>query len=140
MYKLKVVREKVKKDYGMVTSSSAAIYEAFKDEFEALDREQFEVLHLDAQNHVLGREVISTGSLTASIVVGREVFKGALLSNSSALIFMHNHPSGNPSPSFEDKETTKGLKQMAALFDIKVLDHIIFGESSFYSMNQNGCC
>jgi DNA repair protein RadC len=140
MYKLTVIREKVKKDYALTAGSATAVYEAFKDEFEALDREQFEVLHLDTQNHVLAREVISTGSLTASIVTGREVFKGALLSNSSALIFMHNHPSGNPSPSLEDKETTKGLKQMAALFDIKVLDHIIFGGSGYYSMSQNGCC
>jgi DNA repair protein RadC len=89
---------------------------------------------------VLAREVISTGSLNASIVTGREVFKGALLNNSSAMILMHNHPSGNPSPSPEDKERTKEIKEIAKLFDIKILDHIIFGEREFYSMSQNGCC
>jgi DNA repair protein RadC len=140
MYKLKVVREKINKDYGLNACSSIAVHNAFKGEFEALDREQFEVLHLDCQNRVLAREVISTGSLNASIVTGREVFKGALLNNSSAMILMHNHPSGNPSPSPEDKERTKEIKEIAKLFDIKILDHIIFGEREFYSMSQNGCC
>ena len=97
-----------------------------------LDREEFWVVHLDAKNRMVGYEVIATGSLTTAIVHPREVFKGAILNNSAAIICFHNHPSGDPTPSAEDKGTTRRLKECADLLGIRMLDHIIIGNKNKY--------
>jgi proteasome lid subunit RPN8/RPN11 len=85
------------------------VVEAISDDIRQLDREAFYVLHLDGKNRIISKELISLGSLNQSIVHPREVFKGALLNNSAAIIGVHNHPSGDPSPSREDKEITQRL-------------------------------
>lgn len=92
-------------------------------------KEYFLALHLDGKNRIVAVEIVSVGSLNQSIVHPREVFKTALLSSAAAILIMHNHPSGDPTPSSEDLAITKRLKEVGDLIGIKVLDHIIIGES-----------
>jgi DNA repair protein RadC len=89
------------------------------------DRENFVAVHLDARNNPLSIEVVSVGSLSAAIVHPREVLKGAILSNSAAVLLVHNHPSGDPSPSRDDIELTRRLVKAGQIVGIEVLDHII---------------
>jgi DNA repair protein RadC len=97
------------------------------------DREKFICIHLNNKNQIISFEVVSTGSLTSSIVHPREVYKGAILSNAASVIFMHNHPSGDPEPSNDDLEITKRLEKAGEILGISVLDHIIVGPKRFFS-------
>ena len=95
-------------------------------------------LHLDAKNRIICFDKVSIGSLNASIVHPREVYKTALLSSAAAVLFIHNHPSGDTTPSREDIDMTKRLKDAGELFGIRVLDHLIVGEEGYYSFANNG--
>jgi DNA repair protein RadC len=101
------------------------------------DREKFICLHLNIKNQITSFEVVSTGSLVSSIVHPREVYKGAILSNAASVIFMHNHPSGDPEPSIDDMEITNRLKKAGNILGIDVLDHIIVASGGFYSFRQH---
>lgn len=102
-------------------------------------RETFFALHLDNKNRILCLDQVSVGSLTASIVHPREVFKSALLSSAAALVFVHNHPSGDPTPSREDDSIQKRLAGAGELLGIRVLDHLIIGDQGRYvSMTYGG--
>ena len=101
------------------------------------DREKFICIHLNVKNQLISFEVVSTGSLTSSIVHPREVFKAAILANAAALVFIHNHPSGDPKPSLDDIEITKRLEKAGNLLGIEVLDHVIIGRDGFYSFRQH---
>ncbi len=101
------------------------------------DREKFICIHLNIKNQIISFEVASTGSLTSSIVHPREVYKGAILSNAASVIFMHNHPSGDPEPSNDDMEITKRLEKAGNILGINVLDHIIVASGGFYSFRKN---
>ena len=103
------------------------VVSALKDDFMKLPNEVFRCVHLNCKNYVLGIETISIGSATCSIVHPREVFKGAIINNSTSLILVHNHPSGDPTPSSDDIEITNRLVNTGDILGIKVLDHIIFG-------------
>lgn len=94
--------------------------------------EIFAILTLDTKNKITGVFKVSTGSLSASIVHPREVFKRALLQNASAIILLHNHPSGDPKPSTEDIDITKRLIEAGEILGIKILDHIIIGDETRY--------
>lgn len=95
-------------------------------------KEMFVCCHLDNKNKLLCVETVSIGSLTASVVHPREVYKSALLSSAAAVIFIHNHPSGDPTPSREDLDITVRLKQAGELLGIRVLDHVIIGTDGRY--------
>ena len=99
--------------------------------------EVFAILCLNTKNKVAGAHIISQGSLSASIVHPREVFKAALLNNSASIILAHNHPSGDPEPSREDVKTTKRLVEAGEILGIRVLDHVIIGEQ-YLSMKEEG--
>lgn len=101
-------------------------------------KEHFIALHLDSKNRILCLEQVSTGSLNASIVHPREVFKGVLLSSAAAVILLHNHPSGDPTPSREDLELTGRLKEAGELLGVRVLDHVIIGNGSYVSLADRG--
>ena len=92
-------------------------------------KEYFLTCHCDGKNRIVAIEVVSVGSLNQSIVHPREVYKTALLSSAAAIILLHNHPTGDPSPSSEDIAITRRLKEAGELIGIKVLDHIIIGET-----------
>jgi DNA repair protein RadC len=92
-------------------------------------KEYFFTLHLDGKNRILCIDMVSVGSLNQSIVNVREVYKTALISSAAAIILLHNHPSLDPTPSREDIDISKRLKEAGDLMGIKVLDHIIIGET-----------
>jgi len=100
-------------------------------------KEHFITLHLDGKNRIICCDIVSSGSLNQSIVHPRETFKTALLSSAAGIILMHNHPTGDPSPSTEDLEVTRRLREAGELLGIKVLDHIIIG-STYYSFVERG--
>ncbi len=103
-----------------------------------LNVEKFMVLLLNTKNHIIRDVVVSTGSLTASIVHPREVFKMACENSAAAMILAHNHPSGDPTPSREDIAVTQRLLKAGKIMDIPVLDHIILGDNSFTSLKEKG--
>lgn len=101
-------------------------------------KEKFITLYLDTKNQILKEEVVSIGSLNASIVHPREVFKLALLESSASVIMVHNHPSGDPSPSREDIMVTEKLVEGGKLLGIDILDHIIIGDGRYVSLKDEG--
>ncbi len=107
------------------------------DEMIALKQEHFKTLFLNTKNEIIGYETISIGTLNASIVHPRDVFNKAIRKASANVILVHNHPSGNPKPSTEDIAITKRLSEAGNILGIPVLDHIIIGDSSFYSMKEH---
>lgn len=102
------------------------------------DREHFAVILLNVKNHILSMPVISVGSLTASVVHPREVFKAAIQQTAASIILVHNHPSGDPTPSREDIEVTARMVQVGRVMDIPVLDHIILGNDNYISLKEKG--
>ncbi|GFE57402.1 DNA repair protein RadC [Geobacter sp. AOG1] len=99
-------------------------------------KEYFFALHLDGKNRIVCIDTVSVGSLNQSIVHPRETFKTALLSSAAAIILIHNHPTGDPTPSREDIEITKRLKEAGDLLGIKILDHIIIGDKYLSFTNE----
>ena len=120
------------------SSRDAAV--VFREYLGNVDREHFLVAMLDQKNKVIGINTVSMGSLTASVVHPREVMKPAILSNAAALLCCHNHPSGAPQPSQEDRALTKRLVDAGQLLGITVLDHLILGDGSesYYSFADEG--
>lgn len=101
-------------------------------------KEKFVTLYLDTKNQILKEETVSIGSSNASIVHPREVFKGSLELSSASIIVIHNHPSGDPSPSREDIMVTEKLCDGGKLLGIDVLDHIIIGDGRYVSLKDEG--
>lgn len=101
-------------------------------------QEQFAVLLLNARHEVTRRAVVSQGSLNASIVHPREVFRPAILGSAASVILVHNHPSGDPEPSEEDLSITRRLAQVGELLGIPVLDHVVVGKRGFVSLRARG--
>ena len=99
-------------------------------------KEYFLTLHLDGKNRIVCMEEVSVGSLNQSIVHPREVFKSALLSSAAAIVLIHNHPSGDPTCSREDREITRRIKEAGDLLGVRVLDHIIIGDSYMSFVEQ----
>ena len=103
----------------------------------AKDRECFAAIHLDSRNCPIAVEIVSVGTLNASMVHPREVFKAAILSNAEGIIIAHNHPSGDPTPSREDLELTRRMVQAGEILGIEVLDHIVVApDGGFVSMGE----
>jgi len=102
------------------------------------NREYFVAFYLNARNEILRREFVSVGILTASLVHPREVFAPAISRSAASVIFVHNHPSGDPTPSEEDIKLTKRLVSAGEILGIDVLDHIVITKSGFLSMKGKG--
>lgn len=103
-----------------------------------VDKEHFMAAHLNTKNQIIAVETVSVGTLNASLVHPRELFKTAVKNSSAALIVAHNHPSGDPEPSKEDLQLTRRIKQAGELMGIEVLDHVIVGGERFVSMKERG--
>jgi len=106
------------------------------DEMKLLNKEHFNIVILDTKNQIISIENISIGTLNASIVHPRDVYKAAIQKNANAIILVHNHPSGDVTPSGEDLNITKRLVEAGNLMGIKVLDHLIIGSDIFLSMKE----
>ena len=101
-------------------------------------KEMFITLHLEGKNRIICMDIVSIGSLNQSIVHMRSVFMTACLSSAAAIICVHNHPSGDPTPSSEDTAITRRLKEAGEIMGIKLLDHIIVGEGEYLSFVERG--
>ncbi|WP_436580133.1 RadC family protein [Heyndrickxia oleronia] len=103
-----------------------------------LSQEHFVCLYLSTKNQVIHQQTIFIGSLNASIVHPREVFKEAFRRSAASIICIHNHPSGDPGPSREDIEVTKRLVECGKIIGIEILDHLIIGDKKFVSLKEKG--
>jgi DNA repair protein RadC len=120
-----------------IQSPSDAV-EIVRYEMSALPQEHLRVMTLDTKNHLISIEKVYIGSLNSSIVRVGELFKGAIQKNAASIIVVHNHPSGDPSPSPEDIALTRSIVQAGKLLDIEVLDHLIIGLGKFSSLKDKG--
>jgi DNA repair protein RadC len=118
--------------------SGADIFRHYHGRLRDLRKEQFWAVLLDGKNRVLREERVSEGSLTASLVHPREVFAPAIRESAGALVFVHNHPSGDPTPSVEDVEITRRLCAVADLVGIRILDHVVVGDGAYVSFLERG--
>lgn len=121
----------------ILLDSPGLIFEYLRDKIGKEKKEHFTILCLDTRNNLIVDEV-SVGTLNASLVHPREVFKIAILNNSSHVVVAHNHPSGDSSPSKDDISTTKRLVESGKILGISVLDHIIITRNNFSSLNNLG--
>lgn len=119
-------------------SNPRAVFEYLAPRMAQLNREQFHVLLLTAKNQVIAVECVSEGTLTASLVHPREIFKSAIRRSAHAVILAHNHPSGDPTPSREDREVTARLVQAGKVIGIEVLDHLVIGQGRYVSLRERG--
>lgn len=102
------------------------------------DREILCVLCLNVKNEIIAFHRCHVGSLNASIIHPREIYKTAILNNASSIIIAHNHPSGNTAPSSEDIDVTKRIEHAGDILGIPLLDHLIIGDNQFLSLNEKG--
>jgi DNA repair protein RadC len=119
-------------------NSPSAVHEYLIHNMSHRNRENFMVLYLNGQNQILKLETMFEGSLGSSAVYPREVVKKVLLYDAAAVIFVHNHPSGNLKPSRQDIEITKKLKSALETIDVRTLDHLIIGGTDIFSFSEKG--
>ncbi|CAM4032130.1 DNA repair protein RadC [Saccharibacillus endophyticus] len=112
--------------------------ELLTEQLRYLQKEHFVCLFLNTKNVVIAQETLSIGSLNASIVHPREVFRAAIKYSSASIVCAHNHPSGDPAPSPEDIAITKRLVESGQIVGIDVLDHIVVGDGRFVSLKEQG--
>ena len=127
--------ETVAEDAAVISGPDAAASVARKM-IGGKDREHFMVIHLDARCRMISAEIVSVGTLTASLVHPREVFKGAILANACAIICAHNHPSGDVSPSAEDRATERRLQRAARLMGIELMDFLVVSDASSWASSE----
>jgi DNA repair protein RadC len=139
-YRVQFVTEPEAVPAGSPCRSSEDVQRLARAIYETLDadKEHFVLLALNNKNRVNGFKLISTGSLTASLVHPREVWRAALHLCAAAVVFVHNHPSGDPAPSPEDIDITRRLKETADVLGIRVLDHVVLGQEQFFSFSDRG--
>lgn len=123
---------------GTRISSSVDLFKHFHPALRDVKHELFKVVLLDAKNTVIKEATISEGSLTLNIVHPREVFTLAIRESAAAVVFLHNHPSGDPTPSPEDRRLTARLTTAGQLLGIRVLDHVIIGDGRYVSFADEG--
>lgn len=121
-----------------VINSPEDVADLVMEEMRNLDREHFRVIHLSTRNNVLAISPVSVGSLNSSIVHPRECFKEAIRRNANTVILLHNHPSGDPSPSKEDLDITHRLVEAGRILGIEVIDHVIIGDKQYVSLKERG--
>ena len=125
---------------GRSSSSPRAVAEFLLPQFGNRPVEQFGVLLLDTKHRVLRTSVLSVGTLDASIVHPREVFREAAAAGAAAIVLFHNHPSGDPEPSEDDVRLTERLMAAGVLMGIDVIDHVVLADVRYYSFRENGRC
>jgi DNA repair protein RadC len=118
--------------------SSEDVYKIVSPHLRNLGREVFKILLLTSRNTIISEKTVFEGSLTESFVSPREIIKEAVNQSAAAVVFVHNHPSGNPEPSEEDKRVTQKLKTACQMVGINVLDHIIVGSKGYFSFADSG--
>lgn len=139
LYRLHVVKERHSPLYGAPKiADSSDVSRLLRAHFEGRPHEEFVVVFLDAKNTPVGYQVVSIESLTLSIVHPRETFNTAVAMDASVVLFAHNHPSGDPTPSLEDRTLPKRLVSAGELLGIRVLDHLVIEEGRHVSFADEG--
>ena len=143
MNRINIVTIKMEKVKSMLVenkqiSSPEDVFRIVNKYLDGVDREHLVLLTLDTKNKVTSINTVSIGSINTSIVHPREVFKTAILSNASSVILSHNHPSGDVTPSKEDIDITKRIKECGRILGIELLDHLIIGDDKYSSLKEKG--
>lgn len=132
----RMAKETAKETLCFQTPHTVADY--FMEELRHEEKETVLLLSLDTKLHLLNQTILSIGTLQASLVCPREVFLQALKSNAASIVLLHNHPSGDPTPSKQDFAITEKMKEAGKLLDIPLIDHIIIGNGIYRSMKEDG--
>ena len=136
-YRVALVREtSINVQYPHQVTNHDKIVYAFRQLFSELDREQIAAATLDSKNRIIGLNVVHMGSLSASVAHPREIMKLAVLQNAAAVVVAHNHPSGDPQPSAEDRQGHTRLEAAANGLGIKYLDNLVIGEDFYYAFSD----
>lgn len=141
--KIQCIAEMVKRIYRInnvlpsVIKTPEDVFERMAD-MQFLAVEQFQVIYLNTKNGIIAEEIVAQGTINATIVGGREIFRRAVKLLAASIILIHNHPSGGSLPSQEDIAITRRLVEAGKLLDITVLDHIIIGKGQFQSLKERG--
>ena len=128
----------IKWENGQALRSAEDVYQHFREQLGRQKRELFYVVLLNNKNRKIREVKISEGSLTASLVHPREVYNPVIRDSAAAVIFVHNHPSGDPAPSPEDVDITRRLKEVGDVMGVRVLDHVVIGHDRFFSFSDKG--
>lgn len=128
----------VNKGYKRNISCAKDVYDMFADEFRNYKKEVLNIILLDTKNKIISVKEISVGTLNSSLIHPREVFKEAIKESANSIILVHNHPSGDPTPSKEDIEMTEKIKEAGKIMDISILDHVIIGKDKHWSWLDKG--
>ena len=136
--KLMVVRESAIPSETRKITTSRDLYALLREYFSGHDREEMVVVMLNMKHAVTALHTVAIGSLSQSVVHPRETFKAAITMNAAAIILAHNHPSGDPSPSDDDRLLTTRLKQVGELIGLPVLDHLVIGTDRYVSFADKG--
>jgi DNA repair protein RadC len=123
---------------GAALRSPQDVFRHFGARLRRVQQERFVVVFLDGRHRVLGEEMVAQGTLTASLVHPREVFRPALRASAAAVILVHNHPSGDPTPSAEDRVVTDRLARAGEILGVRVLDHVVVAERGYVSLREEG--
>ena len=126
-----------KKLGGIILNNSLKIYEYFKDLIGDKKQEYFYTVYVDTKGRYIDKKCLFVGTINNSIVHPREIFKEAYLLSANGIICIHNHPSGDPTPSKEDIMITRKIKEIGMIHGIKLIDHIIVGMDSYYSFYED---
>jgi DNA repair protein RadC len=132
----RMAKETHRDNLRLVTPQSVADY--YMQDMRHLTREQINLLLMDSKNKIIKDMIISEGTVNTSIMPTREIFVQALKHEAVNIILLHNHPSGDPTPSAEDIRVTKRIKEAAALVGITLMDHIIIGDNKYASLKEQG--
>lgn len=112
------------------------VFKYLKDELELESQEHFIALYLNTKGELVHQQTLFIGSLNVSLVHPRELFKYAVLNSAASIIIVHNHPSGDPTPSPQDIDLTKMLYKNSLMMDIEIIDHVIIGKDKYYSFKE----
>ena len=122
---------------GVILNNSLKIYEYFKDLVGNKKQEYFYTVYVDTKGRYIDKKCLFVGTINNSIVHPREIFKEAYLLSANGIICIHNHPSGDPTPSKEDVVITRKIKEIAMILGIRLVDHLIVGVNSYYSFYED---
>ena len=126
---------KEKCSFNYYTTSPEQVFNEFKD-LANTDQESLWILGLNTKNKVMCKEMVALGGLDTTVVYPRVIFKRLLMTDSSSVIMVHNHPSGIPEPSNDDIRLTTTVKDGGKIMDIKLLDHLIVGDGTYFSFRE----
>lgn len=129
---------KATREEGVRLFSPGTVASYYMEEMRHLTTEQILLVMIDSKSKILAEKIISSGTVNASILAPREIFINALKQGAVNIILLHNHPSGDPTPSAEDLNTTKRVKEAGLLIGIKLMDHIIIGDNKYISLKEKG--